>query len=75
MNATSGLRGARRKPADLERDSDAIRADMDRTIEAIESKFSPARSSTAPLITYVITGPSSPSMWERLSERIRFLLP
>ena len=41
MNATSGLRGARRNPADLERDSDAIRADMDRTIEAIESKFSP----------------------------------
>jgi Protein of unknown function (DUF3618) len=41
MNAAAGTGGPRRNPADLERDSDAIRADMDRTIEALESKFSP----------------------------------
>jgi Protein of unknown function (DUF3618) len=41
MNAAAGSRGAGRNTADLERDSEVIRADMDRTIEALESKFSP----------------------------------
>jgi hypothetical protein len=41
MNAAAGHGGSRRNPAELERDSEAIRADMDRTIEALESKFSP----------------------------------
>jgi hypothetical protein len=41
MNAAAGRHGSDRNPADLERDSDTIRADMDRTLEALENKFSP----------------------------------
>jgi hypothetical protein len=41
MNAAAGNHGSHRNPSDLERDSDTIRADMDRTLEALENKFSP----------------------------------
>lgn len=39
MNATTG----NRDPAELEREASEIRADMDRTLDALERKFSPAQ--------------------------------
>jgi ElaB/YqjD/DUF883 family membrane-anchored ribosome-binding protein len=44
MSATPGLdenRDDRREPEDLQREADAIRADMDRTLNALERKLSP----------------------------------
>lgn len=44
MNATPGNRGtSSREPSELEREADEIRADMDRTLDALERKFSPAQ--------------------------------
>jgi hypothetical protein len=43
MNATTENRAAARDPADLEREASAIRADMDRTLDALERKFSPGQ--------------------------------
>jgi ElaB/YqjD/DUF883 family membrane-anchored ribosome-binding protein len=39
MNATTGTR----EPSDLERESSEIRADMDRTLDALERKFDPGQ--------------------------------
>lgn len=41
MSVTSGDRTPGSKPSDLERNADEIRADMDRTLNALERKFSP----------------------------------
>ena len=41
MSATSTTSGAQADPADLERQAEALRADMDRTLSALERKFSP----------------------------------
>ena len=41
MSATSTTSGAQPDPADLERQAEALRADMDRTLSALERKFSP----------------------------------
>lgn len=44
MNATPENRGtSARDPSELEREADEIRADMDRTLDALERKFSPAQ--------------------------------
>ena len=39
MNATTGTRD----PSDLEREASEIRADMDRTLDALERKFAPGQ--------------------------------
>ena len=41
MSATSSTSGVQPDPADLERQAEALRADMDRTLSALERKFSP----------------------------------
>ena len=41
MSATSTTSGVQPDPADLERQAEALRADMDRTLSALERKFSP----------------------------------
>lgn len=43
MNATTEPRGAARDPAQIEREAGEIRADMDRTLDALERKFSPGQ--------------------------------
>lgn len=43
MNSTDFHNDAQRDPAELERDSAEIRADMDRTLDALEKKFSPGQ--------------------------------
>jgi ElaB/YqjD/DUF883 family membrane-anchored ribosome-binding protein len=43
MNATPEERGAARDPNQLEREASEIRADMDRTLDALERKFSPGQ--------------------------------
>jgi hypothetical protein len=43
MNATSERAGASRDPEQLERAADRIRADLDRTLDALERKLSPSQ--------------------------------
>lgn len=43
MNATSEPPGASRDPEELERAADRLRADMDRTLDALERKLSPSQ--------------------------------
>lgn len=43
MNATTDKQGSGRDPAELEREASQIRADMDRTLDALERKFSPSQ--------------------------------
>jgi len=43
MNATSQRPGASRDPEQLERNADQIRADLDRTLDALERKLSPSQ--------------------------------
>lgn len=43
MNATTERPGAGRDPAELEREASQIRADMDRTLDALERRFSPSQ--------------------------------
>lgn len=43
MNASTERTAADRDPSDLEREADEIRADMDRTLDALERKFSPGQ--------------------------------
>jgi ElaB/YqjD/DUF883 family membrane-anchored ribosome-binding protein len=43
MNATSERPGSSRDPEQLERTADSIRADLDRTLDALERKLSPSQ--------------------------------
>lgn len=43
MNASTDRTAGDRDPSDLEREADEIRADMDRTLDALERKFSPGQ--------------------------------
>src|SRR5688572_33090568 len=43
MNATSERPGSNRDPEQLERTADSIRADLDRTLDALERKLSPSQ--------------------------------
>lgn len=43
MDATTDKQSSGRDPAELEREASQIRADMDRTLDALERKFSPSQ--------------------------------